>query len=100
MDRLRLESHEWPLVVFSLAGGAAWTVASLAWLIQRNELVQVHSPLDLIGILILFPGIITAWVGQIETAGGLTSAVPMALAGWLVASSIVAAVLITLVRRS
>lgn len=95
-----IRSDERPLLLLGIGLGMLWTLLSVLVSIQMNAVLRPDSVGGIAAYALLLPSVVTAWVGETAYRSGMPIGEAAVVGGWLVASALVTAALIALVRTT
>lgn len=95
-----IRSDERLLVLLGIGFGLLWTLVSVLVSIQINAMIRPDSVGGIVTIALLLPAVVTAWVGETAYRSGVPMGEAAVVSGWLVASALVTAALITFGRKA
>lgn len=87
-------------MLLGIGFGMLWTLVSVLVSIQINAMIRPDSLSGIVTLALMLPAVVTAWVGETAYRSGVPIGEAAVVGGWLVASTVVTAALITLGRKT
>ena len=93
-----MRRDEWPILVVGGALAVMWTGASTFWLLTAQQRIELKSPLEVLRIVALLPGVISIAVGQSFYESGIPEELGLVV-GCAVALAVTCGAALTIARR-